>query len=92
MDSGQEGRLRPAPAVADRGRDDRHLQRAGLHLALADRGRAECEFAVYRARVWERALGRAFDTRRVVEAEAFRGAHEAFGAELHPQRREDGVA
>ena len=88
----QERRARPPPAVGDRRRDGRHLQRRRQHLALADRGRADVQFALDLRGGRQRALGRACDPRRVVEAERFGGRDQTRRAELDAERGEHRVA
>ena len=44
--AGKNVGARPAPAVGDRRRHERHLQRRRQHLALADRRRADGQFSL----------------------------------------------
>ena len=87
-----ERQVRPAPAQADGRSDRRHLQRRGLHAALADRRRADGQVVADLAGGRDGALGRPRDVRRCVEAEALGGGDEALRAELGAERREDRVA
>jgi hypothetical protein len=89
---GREGRLRAAPAVGDRRRHQRHLERARLHLSLADGSRSERQFASDLRGERERASRRSVDPRVGVKAEAFGHRDQTRGSQLGPERREDRVA
>ena len=89
--SSVSGRRRPRLAI-DAGRLG-HLQRRRLHLALADRGRADREVVADRVGLRDRALGDDREGGRAVEAErARRSATRRCRAELRAERREDRVA
>ena len=81
---------RPPSAIV--GRHRRHLQRRRQDLALADRGRADLQFALDRVRRGQAALARPRHARVLVEAEVFGHRDQPRRAELDPERREDRVA
>ena len=74
-----ERRPRRPPAVGDRGGDGRHLQRRREHLPLADRCRADGQFALDRRGGRQRALRRPRNAGVVVEPEAVRPSRPGAG-------------
>ena len=87
-----DARARPAPALGDRRPHHRHLQRRRQVAVLADGACADREAVGQLAGRWDRARLGVGDARSLVEAEGLRHRHQALGAELGPERREDRVA
>src|SRR3984957_18400471 len=87
-----ECRLGAPSAVGDRAGHRGHLQSRGLSLALSDRGGADIQFALDLSGRGEAAFNRAVHTRWVVEAEVFRGPHQARRPDLDAERSEHRVA
>ena len=83
----------PAPAVGDRRRDGRHLERAGQHLTLADRRRADVEFALdLRGRAAACSRRRPRSPVRWLKPKRSAVATRRARAELDAERREHRVA
>src|SRR6201999_3700975 len=88
----EQRRLVADAVLADRRRDERHLQRRRLHLALADRRRADRQIVADLVRRRDRRGRLAREDRVLVEAELLRGGDEVLRAQLRAERREDAVA